>query len=146
MIIMESRRKIRVLYRKCGSIREVSRITRISLPTVRKIIRSDEAQSASYKRAHQPFPKLGGYKEMLEKLLRDNKFAKPKRNGMMLFEELRGHGYSGSYSAVGRYVAAWKLRDTGISLDACVPLYFAPGEAFHFLIAPAIAMGLTCSA
>jgi transposase len=99
---------------------------------VRKIIRSDEAQSVSYKRAHQPFPKLEGYKEILEKLLRDNKFAKPKRNGIMLFEELRDQGYIGSYSAVGRYISAWKLRDTGISPDACVPLFFAPGEAFQF--------------
>ena len=31
---MESRRKIRSLYRKCGSIKEVSRRTGISVPTV----------------------------------------------------------------------------------------------------------------
>ena len=129
---MESRRKIRVLYRKCGSIREVSRITGISLPTVRKIIRSDEAVAASYKRVVQPHPKLGIYKELLEKLLRDNKFAKPKRNGIMLFEELRDQGYGGSYSAVARYIKAWNGRTSGTSPNACIPLSFAPGEAFQF--------------
>jgi hypothetical protein len=41
--MMEDRRKIRVLYRKCGSIKEVSRKTGISIPTVRKIVRSQEA-------------------------------------------------------------------------------------------------------
>ncbi|MBL0942167.1 MAG: hypothetical protein IBJ00_05535 [Alphaproteobacteria bacterium] len=89
MIIMESRRKIRGLYRKCGSIKAVSRRTGISVPTVRKIIKSEETLEISYKRSMQQYPKLGGYKETLEKLLRGNRFAKPKRNGKMLFEDLQ---------------------------------------------------------
>lgn len=129
---MESRRKIRVLYRKCGSIKEVSRSTGISIPTVRKIVNCEESLGESYKRSVQPYPKLGKYKETLEKLLRDNRFAKPKRNGAMLFEELQNLGYGGSYSAVSRYISAWKARMTGVSPDACVPLTFAPGEAFQF--------------
>ena len=129
---MESRRKIRVMYRKCGSIKEVSRNLGISIPTVRKIVKSEESLAVSYKRESQPFPKLEGHKESLEKLLRDNKNAKPKRNGVQLFEELKDVGYVGSYSAVGRYIKAWRTRNCGVSQNACVPLLFEPGEAFQF--------------
>lgn len=129
---MESRRKIRVLYRKCNSIKAVSRQTGISVPTVRKIIKSEEALEVGYKRSVQQYPKLGGYMEALEKLLRDNRFAKPQRNGKMLFECLRDLGYCGSYSAVNRYISSWKERTSGVSADACIPLSFSPGEAFQF--------------
>jgi len=129
---MESQRKIRVLYRKCGSIKAVSRRTGISVPTVRKIVKSEDALEVSYKRSVQQYPKLGEYKETLEKLLRDNRFAKPQRTGKMLFEDLKDLGYCGSYSAVNRYIGTWKERTSGISPDACVPLSFAPGEAFQF--------------
>jgi transposase len=129
---MESRRKIRVLYRKCGSIKAVSRRTGVSIQTVRKIVRSDEALEVSYKRTVQPYRQLENYKDPLEKLLRDNRFAKPKRNGKMLFEDLRDLGYKGSYSAVNRYIDAWAARSNAAQVDACVPLSFAPGEAYQF--------------
>ena len=129
---MESRRKIRVLYRKCGSIKAVSRATGISVPTVRMIIKSEEVLEATYKRSVQQYPKLGGYRETLEKLLRENRFAKPQRNGKMLFEELKALGYGGSYSAVNRYISVWKERTSEEDVDACIPLCFAPGEAFQF--------------
>jgi transposase len=130
--MMESRRKIRVLYRKCGSIKAVSRATGISIPTVRKIVRSEDL-NVSYKRSVQPYPKLDAYRDKLEKLLRDNRSAKPKRNALMLFEELRDLGYEGSYSAVNRYIKAWTARFLDTSEGgACVPLSFAPGEAYQF--------------
>lgn len=132
MIMMEDRRKIRVLYRKCGSIKEVSRRTGISIPTVRKIVRSQEVLDVSYKRSVQPYRKLEDYKDTLEKLLRDNRFAKPKRNGKMLFEELKDRGYCGSYSAVNRYIEAWSARSNTVREDTCIPLSFSPGEAYQF--------------
>ena len=46
--MMEDRRKIRVLYRKCGSIKEVSRRTGISIPTVRKIVKATEDLQVTY--------------------------------------------------------------------------------------------------
>ena len=130
--MMEDRRKIRVLYRKCGSIKEVSRTTGISIPTIRKIVMAKEALQVKYKRTVQPYRKLEGYKDTLEKLLRDNRFAKPKRNGKMLFEELRDLGYCGSYSAVNRYIEAWSARSDAVRVDTCIPLFFAPGEAYQF--------------
>jgi transposase len=132
MIIMESRRKIRVLYRKIGSLKGVSRETGISLPTVRKIVNCEEPLGLKYKRLSQPFPKLDSYKDALEKLLRDNRLMKPKRNGVMLFEELCKFGYKGSYSAVNRYISLWKKRTLDVSQQACIPLSFSPGEAFQF--------------
>lgn len=129
---MESRRKIRVLYRKCGSIKEVSRRTGVSIQTVRKIVRAEEVVDVSYKRTVQPYRKLEGYIDTLEKLLRDNRFARPKRNGKMLFEELKDLGYRGSYSAVNRYIDGWVSRSNAVRVDACVPLSFAPGEAYQF--------------
>lgn len=60
--MMEDRRKIRVLYRKCGSIKEVSRTTGISIPTIRKIVRAKEALQVKYKRTVQPYRKLEGYR------------------------------------------------------------------------------------
>jgi transposase len=132
MLIMESRRKIRVLYRQCGSIKGVSRRTGVSIPTVRKIVKSEEPLSVSYKRSVQPYRKLDEYKETLEKLLRDNRFVKPQRNGVMLFEELCRLGYRGSYSAVNRYILSWKERVSSMRSEACIPLSFSPGEAFQF--------------
>jgi len=128
---MESRRKIRVLHRKCGSIKAVSRRTGVSIQTVRKIVRSQEALEVRYKRTVQPYRKLEDYKDTLEKLLRDNRFAKPKRNGRMLFEELRDLGYCGSYSAVNRYIDGWTARSNIVRVDACVPLFFAPGVSIR---------------
>lgn len=129
---MESRRKIRVLYRKCGSIKAVSRRTGVSVQTVRKIVRAEEVVDVSYKRSVQPYRKLEDYRDTLEKLLRDNRFARPKRNGKMLFEDLRDLGYCGSYSAVNRYIDGWVSRSNAVRVDACVPLSFAPGEAYQF--------------
>ena len=59
-----------------------------------------------------------------EKLLRENKLAKPKRTIRHLFEELQLSGYDGSYSAVGRYAAKWKERSSAVSAVACVPLSY----------------------
>jgi transposase len=68
----------------------------------------------------------------LERLLRDNKTAKPTRTIRHLFEELELSGYKGSYSAVGRYCAKWRERSSSVSPAACVPLSFSPGEAYQF--------------
>mgnify|MGYP006129797753 FL=1 len=132
MLIMESRRKILNRHRGGEAIRSISRELNVSRNTVREIIRSDEPPSASYMRSLQPHSSLGSYIESLEKLLRENKLAKPKRTILHLFKELQLSGYAGSYSAVGRYAAKWKERSSSVSAVACVPLSFAPGEAYQF--------------
>lgn len=132
---MESRRKVLVKYRSGLKIRAISRDLNLSRNTVKSIINSGVGRGGadhSYSRAVQPSPKLGKYIETLEKLLRDNKNARPKRTGRALFEELQCCGYSGSYSAVSRYISRWKERSAVTNVNACVPLSFAPGEAYQF--------------
>jgi hypothetical protein len=44
---------------------------------------------------------------------------------------LRALGYEGGYDAVRRY-ARTRRRETKRSIDAYIPLTFAPGEAYQF--------------
>jgi len=129
---METRRKILTRHRKGDGIREISRDLNLARNTVRDVIRNNGGSSISYTRKKQPYPKLGEYIDILEKLLRDNKHARPKRNAKHLYEELCIHGYKGSYSSVGRYISKWHDRASNISPAACVPLSFAIGEAYQF--------------
>jgi transposase len=130
---MESKLKIVNLYRQGHKVREISRLLHVSRNTVRKIIRSlEEAVKVSYQRSRQPYRSLDGYMEMLEKLLRDNRHARPKRTGKALYEELKSQGYSGSYSAVMRYSRQWHIRNSHLSKEAYVPLCFVAGEAYQF--------------
>ena len=108
---MESKRKILVRYRRGDGIRAISRELNISRNTVRDIIRSKGNIKSDYVRVIQPTPRLGDYTEKLEKMLRDNKHSKPKKTGKILFEELQIYGYQGSYSAVSRYIYAWKEKN-----------------------------------
>ena len=128
---MESRRKILVRHRKGESIRSISKNLQIDRKTVQKIIRSD-IQEAVYKRKSQPHRALGDYISSLEQLLRDNQNLRPKRTVKQLYEELMHKGYQGSYSAVSRYASRWYERNKEAKTSACVPLYFAPGEAYQF--------------
>mgnify|MGYP003393755864 FL=1 len=132
MLIMESKRKIVNRHRSGEAIRSIGRELNISRNTVRGIVRSERPPSAFYSRRFQPHSALGAYVEFLEKLLRENKTAKPTRTIRHLFEELQLSGYKGSYSAVGRYCAKWRECSSSVSPAACVPLSFSPGEAYQF--------------
>ena len=101
--------------------------------TVRKVLRSDET-SFSYERQVQPRPKLGRWKEQLDRLLAANVEA-PARERLTLiriFEELRALGYDGGYDAIRRYARSWAKANASATADAFVPLTFAPGEAYQF--------------
>ena len=129
---METKLKILNRHRNGDGIRAISRDMRLSRNTVRDIIRNDGSQTMSYARKVQPYPALGEHLESLEKLLRDNKTARPKRTIRQLFEELQTLGYGGSESAVCRYAAKWKKQDQALPVAACVPLSFGLGEAYQF--------------
>jgi transposase len=92
---METKLKIRNLYRKGEAIRAISRDLNLSRNTVRSIIRVEGSPAASYECIVQPYPALGEHIKTLEKLLRENKLATPKRNAKQLFEELQRSGYQG---------------------------------------------------
>src|ERR1700723_1921944 len=115
------------------SIKEIARDLRLSRNTVCKVLRSDET-SFSYERQVQPRPKLGRWKEQLDRLLAANVEA-PARERLPLiriFEELRALGYDGGYDAIRRYARSWAKLNASATADAFVPLTFAPGEAYQF--------------
>jgi hypothetical protein len=75
---------------------------------VRKVIRSG-ATEFRYQREDQPLPKIGRWREMLDRLLSQNEAnsSRERLTLIRLFEELREHGYDGGYDAVRRYARSW---------------------------------------
>ena len=129
---METKRKILVKYRNGEKLRKISRETQISRNTIRAIVRNKGQLKDRYERTTQPYPAIGSYISKLEKLLRENKNTKPKLTNKQLYEELKLQGYTGSYSAVGRYIGKWNKIERNINPKACIPLEFKPGEAYQF--------------
>src|SRR5271154_1761324 len=134
MLIVETIARIRREHFVQGkTIKEIARDLRLSRNTVRKVLRSEET-SFSYERQVQPRPKLGRWKEDLDRLLARNADA-PARERLTLiriFEELHALGYGGGYDAVRRYAGAWAKANASATANAYVPLTFAPGEAYQF--------------
>jgi len=134
MLVVETIGRIRREHFVKGKpIKEIMRELKVSRNTVRKVLRSG-ATSFEYTRAVQPWPKLGAWHGDLDRMLLDNE-ARPTRDQLTLiriFEELRGLGYEGSYDAVRRYAKKWRVERGAATAEACVPLSFAPAEAYQF--------------
>ena len=115
------------------TIKQISRDLHIARNTVRKILRS-EATSFDYEREVQPQPKVGPWRDELDRLLATNaaRSARDRLTLMRVYEELRALGYEGGYDAVRRYAATWRRRESAASASAFVPLSFEPGEAYQF--------------
>ena len=106
----------REFYVRGRSIKEICRELDISRNTVRKILRSG-ATAFEYERSVQPQPKIGPWREELDRLLAVNA-ARASRERLTLirvFEELRGLGYEGSYDAVRRYAKKWRIEPAALS-------------------------------
>ena len=134
MLVVETIGRIRREHFVQGkSIKEIARALKLSRNTVRKVLRSDDT-SFSYERQVQPRPKLGRWKEELDRLLATNSetSARERLTLIRIFEELRAHGYEGGYDAVRRYASAWAKTNASAAANAFVPLTFAPGEAYQF--------------
>ena len=109
MLIVETIGRIRREHFVQGkSIKEIARDLKLSRNTVRKVLRSGET-SFSYEREVQPRPKLGRWKEELDRLLATNSEASARERLTLIriFEELRALGYEGGYDAVRRYARRW---------------------------------------
>jgi transposase len=134
MLVVETIAKIRRAYFvQKKAIKEICRDLKVSRKVVRKVIRSGSTEF-TYERSVQPQPKIGPWREALDRLLAENA-ARPSRERVRLtriFEDLRGLGYEGGYDAVRRYAAAWHRRRAEATASAFVPLSFAPGEAYQF--------------
>ncbi|URD36093.1 IS21 family transposase [Methylobacterium tardum] len=131
---METVAKIRRAYFvQQKPIKQICRELRVSRKVVRKVIRS-EATAFRYTRAIQPAPKLGSWRDELDRMLLANA-SKARRERLTLtrvYEALRDLGYEGGYDTVRRYAKGWKRERTAVTAQAFVPLSFAPGEAYQF--------------
>ena len=134
MLIVETIAKIRRAHFVQGkTIKAICRELKVSRKVVRKVLRSG-ATAFEYERSVQPLPRIGPWKDDLDRLLASNE-AKAARERLTLirsFEELRGLGYAGGYDAVRRYARSWQRERSASTVDAYVPLSFAPGEAYQF--------------
>ena len=134
MLVVETVARIRRAHLVQGkSIKLICRELGVSRKVVRKVLRSD-ATEFRYEREAQPLPRIGSWQEELDRLLASNE-AKSSRERLTLirvFEALRGLGYSGGYDAVRRYARVWARKRAATTVDAYVPLSFAPGEAYQF--------------
>jgi transposase len=129
MLVVETIAKIRRAYLVDGkSIKAICRELRVSRKVVRKVLRSG-ATEFHYERGEQPMPRIGPWKESLDRLLIENE-AKPARERLTLirlFEQLRELGYEGGYDAVRRYAQGWRQDHATTLVEAFVPLSFAAG-------------------
>ena len=115
------------------SIKAICRELRVSRKVVRKVLRSDATEFRYEREAAQPQPRIGPWRDELDRLLAANE-AKPSRERLTLirvFEALRGLGYAGGYDAVRRYARGWRHLQAETTAAAYVPLSFAPGEAYQ---------------
>ena len=134
MLIVETIARIRRAHFVQGKpIKAICRELKISRKVVRKVLRSGET-AFEYERTVQPMPKIGPYKDELDRILAGNetKAARERLTLIRVFEELRGLGYDGGYDAVRRYAHGWRRDRVSSSAAAFVPLNFAPGEAYQF--------------
>ena len=105
------------------SIKAICRELHVSRKVVRKVLRS-EATEFHYEREQQPMPRLGAWRDELDKLLAANE-ARPSRERLTLirvFEALRGLGYQGGYDAVRRYARTWRRDQVSASAAAYAEL------------------------
>ena len=136
MLVVETVVRIRREHAAGKPIKAIARDLKLSRKVVRKAIRSPEG-AFTYRRDVQPLPKIGPFKDRLDKLLEENE-ARPRRDRLRLtrvWDLLVREGYDGSYAAVRRYALRWTSeRRKGVADPALafVPLVFRPGEAFQF--------------
>ena len=134
MLVVETIARIRREYFGKGKpIKEIVRDMKVSRNTVRKVIRT-QATAFGYDRRVQPMPKLGPWRDKLDRILEANE-AKGNRERLTLrriFEDLEALGYGGGYDAVRRYAKTWRRRRSSSLAQAYIPLSFAPGEAYQF--------------
>jgi transposase len=118
------------------TISDLAKQFKLSRPTIRKHLNTVE-EPVYPTRQHQPHLKLGAYIEQLTNWLETDAALpgkKRKRTAQRLYECLQVEGYVGGYSAVQRFVKAWKQArsSTPTIKQAFVPLLFPAGETCQF--------------
>jgi transposase len=134
MLVVETTAKIRRTHFVQGKgIKTICREFGLSRKVVRKVLRSG-ATEFRYEWTIQPPPKLGHWRDDLDRLLAANeaRAALERLTLIRIFEELHGLGYTGGYDAVRRYAREWQRERSAMSAAAYVPLSFEAGEAYQF--------------
>jgi hypothetical protein len=134
MLVVETIAKIRrALFVQEKPIKVICRALRVSRKVVRKVIRSAVTEFR-YERGLLPLPKIGLWQDRLDAMLLANEVKTPRERLTLIrmFEELRRLGDAGGYDAVRRYARIWRRERGSAKAEACVPLSFAPGEAYQF--------------
>ena len=122
---------IRMGYFKYGkSIRQLEKETGHCRKTIRKVIKGIYPEYKLTK--ERPCPVLGDFKEIINDWLKNDQgvHKKQRHTGVRIYERLRDeHGYTGSESALRRYVGQLK-RELGLSRrEVFVPLEQVFGES-----------------
>src|SRR5690606_11210221 len=135
MLIVETVVRIRREHAAGKAIKAIACDHRWSRKVVRKAIRSPEA-AFNYQRKVQPRPRIGPYQDRLDALLEENE-GRGRRDRLRMtriHDLLVREGFDGSYDAVRRYAAGWRLKRRRGVADAptFIPLMFQPGEAYQF--------------
>ena len=116
------------------SIREISKRLDVCRNTVRNILRTEREEGSKYERKNAHKPKLGPYEEKLIEILKEEleKPPRERRNAILVYEELQGHGYEGAVDSVRRFAKRWREERNETGIEAFVPLVFMPGDAMQF--------------
>ena len=118
------------------SIREIARCTGLSRNTIRKYLRSGEAEPHYAKRVSpsklDPFAlKLAGWLKT-----EAGRSRKQRRTIKQMYVDLQALGYGGSYNRVAAFARLWHeqrlVAQQTTGRGTFVPLTFGPGEAFQF--------------
>ncbi len=114
MLVVETVVRVRREHAAGKGIKAIARDLKLSRKVVRKAIRGSEG-AFSYKRRVQPAPKIGPFQERLSALLEENE-KRPRRDRLRMtrvHDLLLREGIEGSYDAVRRFTACWRLERRG---------------------------------
>lgn len=135
MLTMETIIKVRRLHRKHKlSIRQIAKQLNLNRRTVTKYLQQETLEPPQYQRTRKHYPVLQPYLNTLEQILQQQSRLPPqeRQSAKQHYEHLRTLGYTGSYSAVCRFIALHKRQQPAQPTTAFIPLSFEPGEAYQF--------------
>lgn len=124
----------RMFFREHLSISEIARRTTLTRNTIKKWLKAPDGSEPKYRRPPKP-TKLAPFEpKLLMALVADaHRPKRDRRNALMLFNEIKQEGFTGSYTRVTEFVRHWRTQSSAASTkSAFVPLQFALGEAFQF--------------
>lgn len=136
MFVVETVVQVRCEYAAGKAIKAIARDLHLSRKVVPKAIRAPEGAFDCY-RTVQPLPRIGSFQERLDALLvengtpgRRNRLWMTRIHDLLVREDLEG-----SYDAVRRYVARWKIAhhdNPGGGVVTFIPRLSRLGEAYQF--------------